>query len=539
MGALYTYPIKTITIPNRVVRKAIVAIKKLLTALAVAALGASLAPAAVAAPKPIPAENANIFTLTDSTGSLSLTASVAGQNQEPGQAYDPQAILLSVTGKSAKENIRIPEGIGESSYFLSQPEDGGPFGWDSSALANKGYGAARVRFKKIEGPGKVFAYHWQEGQSIGALSGGETLLSSGSTMEHAEPERKAISWLFEKAGTYKMTVAAEAEKEGQTVRSAERTYTWQIGQKHPNTSTRTYSAPEKETVAAAPKADSPRTNKGEAKRVEQTQNQPTSGENAAGEAPTPTAARQETGECKLIDSDEEGLQAVLKDDRTAPSKWIDPASITFPVGEAAKQNLSSALGPVQAGHVWLIGATQTKNVPWLGANTMHETLVEKTDGPVKWKLTGFRGPGTMFVFTNGNLGEAVGQKWFLGKDNSASGEVDIPHNTHVHPNWAFTKPGNYEAEITQTAKGKDGKSLSAKTTLHFTVGKGAMDGHFDLGAKIGKGGKVWRTPDGKECKPAAGLAGTGTSSFTGSLSVLATGLAVFGIGVLVRRKCAN
>lgn len=185
----------------------------------------------------------------------------------------------------------------------------------------------------------------------------------------------------------------------------------------------------------------------------------------------------------------------IKDDTQNPPVWVDPASLSFALDEAAIQDLPQDLGPIPAGPAYLIGATQVSGVPWLGVNTMNPSLLNNTQGDVHWELTGFSGPGAMYVFTQGGMGQVVGEEWFIGDGSSASGSTVVERNRHVHPNWLFSAPGTYHVELTQTVQLLDGSESSGTATLTFEVGTGAgtvNDGHFDFGPTIGTG-------SGEEC----------------------------------------
>lgn len=110
------------------------------------------------------------------------------------------------------------------------------------------------------------------------------------------------------------------------------------------------------------------------------------------------------------------LVATVKDDRTAGGTWVNPRTLVFGLGAGAKAQLPAGLEFLApAGTpVWMIGSTQASGVPWLGANTQHPSLVAATSEPVTWELLSFRGPagGRMAVFTSGNFGQIVGQRWF-------------------------------------------------------------------------------------------------------------------------------
>lgn len=186
---------------------------------------------------------------------------------------------------------------------------------------------------------------------------------------------------------------------------------------------------------------------------------------------------------------------LVKDDTQNPPEWVDPSSLSFALDDVALQDLPQALGPVPAGPAYLIGASQVSGVPWLGVNTMHPSLLNNTEGDVTWELTSFSGPGSMYVFTQGGMGQIVGEEWFVGEGNSASGTAVVKRNSHVHPNWLFSAPGTYQVELTQTVQLLDGSTGTGSATLTFEVGTGAgsaTDGHYDFGPTIS-------SDDGQTC----------------------------------------
>lgn len=217
----------------------------------------------------------------------------------------------------------------------------------------------------------------------------------------------------------------------------------------------------------------------------------------------------------------------VKDDTQNPPAWIDPASVSFNLGDAAKQNLPEALGPIPAGEAYMIGASQVSGVPWLGVNTMHPSIINNTQGDVTWELTGFSGPGAMFVFTQGGLGKVIGEEWFTGEGNSASGSTVVNRNSHVHPNWVFSAAGTYQITLTQHVQLLDGTSASGSATLTFEVGTGAgtaVDGHYDFGPTLsgdgescgGDGEEGASTNAGTTGGTTGGTASTNTDSGTQS-----------------------
>ncbi|MBZ2198306.1 TIGR03773 family transporter-associated surface protein [Occultella gossypii] len=161
---------------------------------------------------------------------------------------------------------------------------------------------------------------------------------------------------------------------------------------------------------------------------------------------------------------------LVKDDRTAPPVWRDPATVVFNLGEAALRSAAeipddlSFIAP--AGEdVYMIQQIQEPGVPWLGWNTQHETVV---NGPgasgVQMTLVGVEGPGELAIFLNGNFGQLVGQRVVDTVGGPTS--YTIPGNTHQHGNWVFTEPGVYAVTFTMSA---DGESVTS--TLQFFVGQ--------------------------------------------------------------------
>ncbi len=115
------------------------------------------------------------------------------------------------------------------------------------------------------------------------------------------------------------------------------------------------------------------------------------------------------------------LVASLKDDRKSPAQWVDPASQTFIVGNAAKATAPAGIDFVagQGSPVWMIASAQVAGVPWLGANTMHESLLAGSTGEVRFSLVSASGPGKVGVFTSGSFGQVVDQLWFTKSGGSA------------------------------------------------------------------------------------------------------------------------
>ena len=367
---------------------------------------------------------------------------------------------------------------------------------------------------------------------ISPFTSGTFELTEGSVIHQATPSHVHTNWLFTDPGVYTMRVKASGTpvKGGATVESNTATYTFIVGDaahdaftSEANASSATASNP---ASAAASSSLSPAlAHAAHAANLPGKDLTAAAANEIAGIAPAASgqgaaaqgAASGQEEKCTWVEtSDKLTLTPKIKDDRQSPPAWVMPESLTFAIGDAGNASAHEALGSIPAGSsVWMISSAQVAGVPWLGLNTQHESMAKEAQGATTVSLTSFSGPGTMEVFTSGNLGVAVGTRWFTGANNKGSGSASIPANTHVHPNWVFSKAGTYKVGLTMSTTLKSGERISGTTTLTFNVGSAgnATDGHFDLGPTLGKAG-AWQTPDGKPCTPGAG--GSGSLSNTGS-----------------------
>lgn len=409
---------------------------------------------------------------------LDLKEDVTGHNV----IHAPEDVILSVK-ESALSNATesVPE-IGQQTYFLPQTQDPNLLwpGWDTNGVRDGGFDSVDLHFTSISGPGSVYLFNQSLGSINPMANDGAFELRSGSVVTQAQPAHTHANWAFTAPGTYEMTVQASAN--GTTSNSA--TYTWVVGDGGSSAPV-AHAASDSNVVVNDVPSDSSDT--------ASQSNGAASNENA----PAPKECLQ--------------LIPLIKDDRQSPAVWKRPDSETFNLGDAAKKSLPDALGPIPAGDAYMIGASQEPNVPWLGVNTMNPSLLEHASGDVTWSLTGFTGPGNMFVFTQGNLGNVIGDEWFRGENNQGEGQVVIPRNSHVHPNWVFSAPGTYQVEITQSAQLHDGSTTSGTATLTFEVGNeagSATDGHFDFGSEI----KTSSNCDGAQAAGHGGSGGSGTTN---------------------------
>lgn len=226
------------------------------------------------------------------------------------------------------------------------------------------------------------------------------------------------------------------------------------------------------------------------------------------------------------------LVARVKDDRSQPAQWVDPSSLTFSLGDAARITAPADLGFVATpgSSVWLIPSTQIAGVPWLGLNSQREEIVTGTTGPVQFTLDAVEGPGRVAVFNAGALGSGVGEHVFDGPGTGYT----LGANTHAHQNWVFTAPGTYTLTITMRVT-PNGAALAGSG-----FGSG---GDLTATGATGPNGRpmvsqvVGRTASGKDCDLSLATTGADTIPLTiVSLTWALTGAACVWVGAIGRRR---
>lgn len=192
------------------------------------------------------------------------------------------------------------------------------------------------------------------------------------------------------------------------------------------------------------------------------------------------------------------LVSSLKDDRTSPATWVAPSSVTFAVDDAGKAKAPAGLEFVApaGSDVWMIGAAQVGGVPWLGANSMHDTIVNGTSGEISMQLVGAEGPGNVGVFTSGNFGQLVGSTWFTSTVSTSKTEAKKP----VDAKLSDIKTTERTAKVGEVFV-EDGTAMVKELV-------GRTDSGEDCVLPAGAGGKGAMTA-ANSAKTGGGLARTG------------------------------
>ena len=528
--------------------------------------------------------HADIFDLTsDASGALTLR--IKEDATGSGVMREPEQTLLAVNKSTLTQipaSVSQATGAPAAAYLLGQSGDNQATvlwpGWDTLGVTAGGYDAARFHIS-YTGPenGRIYAFtsSFTEGTKAVTNDGSFDLAPEGDDIDQPYAAHKHVNWLFTRAGRYTLTVQASAWTPGNTgaanAVAPARTYTIDVGDEA-SCLAESGSAPSTDQAQPAPAPTSgttgttgtttganpapssgARTSSGTtggercvATRITREATEAEAATLASNRAPANTARTTLTvsvgdgasgnatdGHFDLGPAIENGtLVARVKDDRTQPAQWVDPSSLTFALGDAARITAPADLGFVATpgSSVWLIPSTQIAGVPWLGLNSQREEIVTGTTGPVQFTLDAVEGPGRVAVFNAGALGSGVGEHVFDGPGTGYT----LGANTHAHQNWVFTAPGTYTLTITMRVT-PNGAALAGSG-----FGSG---GDLTATGATGPNGRpmvsqvVGRTASGKECDLSLATTGADTIPLTVvSLTWALTGAACVWVGAIGRRR---
>lgn len=487
---------------------------------------------------------------------------------------NPEDVLMHVKEDALRD---IPTGYpgSPSAYYLPISQDHNLVwpGWETTPVRDAGIERVDIQVLDVQGPGEVHVFSQNNfGGLASVLSDGGTKLPE--TIIAPFPAHTHANWIFTKPGAYTFKVQAKAELNGKTVSSPTRTYHWHVGdlpQPDPDPTDDPTDDPTEDPTGdptddpTDQPTDDP-TDKPSDPGDDPTSNDPSEdptqdptptpaptnpggegdqGEGDKGEGAKPAPKPDPMQECRPVEVPVEGeagkpapkpapkkvgvvtsghldlgaqikdgkLVPSMKDDRPSPSVWVEPGSLVMSLQKKLQAPAGLEFIAKPGADIWMVPATQDPAIPWLGQNSMHESMISQTTGPLTWTLDGVDGPGQVAVFSSGTFGGGVGQRMMdtVGGPRTTT----IPANTHAHPNWVFTAPGHYKVKLTMTATLKSGQKVSGSTTIHFAVGVDANKVAASLGAVAANPTKpgtkiVGRTPSGEECT-LPGLPRTGVS----------------------------
>ncbi|WP_455187496.1 TIGR03773 family transporter-associated surface protein [Actinomyces sp.] len=452
-----------------------------------------------------------------------------------GVQHEAEELRLIVPSSALTHSLPQDIVAGGSGYFLPQTQDPTlPWpGWDVLSLAPAGFERVEFDVSYTHSNGgriSLWTEDFLSGRSSRLRSGGFELDPHGSTIAQDYLSHTHANWVFSQAGIYELSVQARAYRNDgsfETTRSA--TYLIEVG------GTQGVSTPQNSGVQSGgvlPPAVEESTAGGEEESLTRDAPQRAGTERCIATRITREADEDEVsrirsdsetpnqaittlnvqvgseggitdGHFDLGPAIENGqLVARIKDDRSVPAVWKDPASMTFALGEKAKIKAPEALSfAADAGQdVWMIPATQIRGVPWLGMNSQREEIVTETSGQVRFSLLDVQGPGNVAVFESGSLGAGIGTHVFDGAGTSYT----LPANTHAHQNWVFTEPGSYQLTIAMNVspRGEDLRGSGSGTAGSLIAAGGTGEHGRPLVYAI-----VGRTASGQPCSLASTGAG--------------------------------
>lgn len=329
-------------------------------------------------------------------------------------------------------------------------------GWDTLGAQGTGFDESiKLKFDKVEGPGKIHLFSQANfGGVASVLENDSTELETGSMLNQAKFAHTHANWVFTKPGVYTLTLHAEGTKGGKKVSSNKATYTFTVGDEFKG---KADAKAEKPAPAPAP-APAP----GPKPEDSTTPKKPSDTEPTAA-APAPKDSTKPAAPANPAPADKPKPRTSTPKAK-APEKPAAPAPKAKAKAKAAAP-AKEAKAPAKhaAPAAPAMPEAPAKEEPKAPVCTATEVVRDATKDEIKAATSTSKA--------------------------KVGGSYTIPANTHVHPNWVFSKPGTYKLTIRQSVKGKDGKSYSDTSTLTFNVGSssGATSGHFDFGSRFENG----------------------------------------------------
>lgn len=433
--------------------------------------------------------------------------------------HAPETVELHV--KSAAK-ATVPDGVpgaGEG-YFLPATQDANLLwpGWDTLGTQADGVGkSVKINFTDVEGPGKIHLFgSGQFGGVSPLLEGGATELTDGAVRNQEYPAHTHANWVFSKPGVYTLKVKASGTVNGKAVDSNEATYTFTVGDDFRGATNKPAPKPEK-PQPEQPTPDNPAPGDDTTtpeKPADPAPSDPTTEAPAKPEKPAPkpkAPAARKTPKAPKSDAPAQKPSAPVK---AAPKQPSKPAHSQT---TAKAPKASTPVAPKKAA----APAAPKQEAPAAAANDAPAADAQKS-APVCTASEQVRDA------TAAEVKGATKTSTSTSSTSKAGGSYTVPANTHTHPNWVFSKPGNYKVTVRQSVKTKEGKNLSVDSTLNFSVGpnaSGITSGHFDFGPRV-EGGKLVPSIKDDRSSPAKWAA---PGSFTFALNNAAKAKAPAGI----------
>lgn len=132
-------------------------------------------------------------------------------------------------------------------------------------------------------------------------------------------------------------------------------------------------------------------------------------------------------------------------------------------------------------YIYVLPQSEITGLPFLGLNS-EELNGEDFAAAPTLTLTSVEGPGDFFLYQVDAFGQPL---VVMNSADSGDNSYSLPLGTHVHMNWAFSEPGEYELTFDVSATLTGGTQLvSQPQVMHFhIVGQTTYihEGHADIG----------------------------------------------------------
>jgi len=411
---------------------------------------------------------------------IALVAALALPLQQPlpAHAADPaaaEAFRLEATVRDAAvalsgptEPIAVPETASVTGELVLDAESGS-------------LEATRLALEAVDGPGSA------------SLTVGETVLAAAGETAPVEPGETRVTAEFGAPGVYTVTLGAsgtvvraateEAPEERRPLASEPIALVFEVAgpvAEEAPTAEHDADSPDASDVAGGAGASAPLGAPGFGTLGTEAGTRPialTSGHIDLFEVTYDAAL----GGLRLSVKDDTKLydSAVQYRDPTGVAVYVDEALAAADVTGVAGSPLDFLTVGGTVSTIYLLPQTQNMQLPWPGwsterlAGTLPEgiALSGDPDLPIHLDLA-IEGPGEVFTWQSGSFGAVINT--YVDTVDPAADVIPIGVNKHVHTNWAFTAPGDYDVTATPTATTTAGDTISGPSVVYrFRIGPAA------------------------------------------------------------------
>jgi len=157
---------------------------------------------------------------------------------------------------------------------------------------------------------------------------------------------------------------------------------------------------------------------------------------------------------------------------------VDPADVYTRAGNGAQlinapsDGAWSFLGTEPGDDIWALPQSNVSGEPFLGTSGEDLDASSNWNGDINYEFTGVTRPsGAHFsLYQTDIFGNPTA---FVATQDGLSDNLSVPVGSHSHYNWAFTKEGVYQVEVTASGERTSGESVQETEVFWFAVGDSA------------------------------------------------------------------